>query len=1196
MAKLSQQQKVQQPERTSRTQRVESSQEFKREKKTFENLRSQAEKKQEELKGATFEEYSQEYNKLNPNLQSFFSSPQEVLNQKTKRISTTKQTIQEKLDYANGKITERKAYYNKKISDKIASWNSKSSSYQNKTNKKGERYRRLSHKERLDGYEDGLDEDIAKWEGYKKGLSNGIGQLNSNKDISFSDIESYALDVANFEESKEEARNKNQLFKRKQTRKIKDLEKRGYTPEIIERSFKGNPLGVDLLYYNKLTRDYQKIASYDVKGNIDVSKLTRVGFSQPTQRSVEFAGKEFKFNSRIGIYKEVSGDLVTPYSKTGLNESALIRQSQDQVFAEWQGTQKNKPVILPFKVLTKKDLPIGYGGQQSISSEPISVLMDESVYYSQKDKPSTSFGLGKAFEGAKSKFKWVDDRIHYTGDRSLIKFGKVETPTDPELASQLGRDYLSKQSQKLEDWAIGKTKIEAFNKDLETKFGEQYQSSFEKKYMKSLIYNETDLQKATTEFASSDEAKLIQRRYQDEYGIGYKDLQISPSRLKKFGAGSGRVGLSLASLGLNVASSPSKTAIASGGVYGATKLLATIPKVVTYGATGGLLVYGSAKALSPTSTIDEAGSGLVTAVLSGATLGYAGYRYLKAPVIKTAIIKQPKLNLKASEVIGRDLKIITGKGTINKIIFKNQKLSQTASAGRRTIVSTKGRVLSNRFWRELGVPKKFTTFEGNAIYRGVPFKDPSGYQKAFKLLAKYGWSDTQAKATLRYVSPRITEQYLSKGVLTIKGSKAFGEFEYLTKKPVITIDKSLGIKTRGGKTIKNVYDVERKLINYKGTLGVLERKTKISMLLNKKGQLYKFTDDFAYNEAFSIGKTSKAKTGLEYLGKDLSGLKVLKESKYKDIFTGSIETKIFPRDNILNVDFSKTKLYQQIINIDQGKNVWVKPLNIKKTPFAKTFGIGSDKAFNEVVKKLSQNTATKDVSKIINKINKIGSGSPIKTKSKFYGTGQYEQSFGGLTPTQQKSLQQQLKAVLSPTPIKAFKVNDLINIKSLDLSLSKVGQLSSSASASALRSKIKLKSDLRIAQDFKINLKVDNAFKIAQLSQLKTSQASASKLKSLLADPLISFIPPSTPTLPRIAKIPTFSAPTPIPLVVLFPFKKGKKSNARLKKSITNLAYLPDFTSRALGLKAEIITEKQARGKLKKLLTGLEIRRGVIIK
>ena len=91
MAKLSQQldQEKRQPQRQSRTQRVAQAQGLSREKQSFENLKAQAQAKQEELSGATFEEYEQKYNALSPELQQFFSTPKEVMEDKTQRISTT---------------------------------------------------------------------------------------------------------------------------------------------------------------------------------------------------------------------------------------------------------------------------------------------------------------------------------------------------------------------------------------------------------------------------------------------------------------------------------------------------------------------------------------------------------------------------------------------------------------------------------------------------------------------------------------------------------------------------------------------------------------------------------------------------------------------------------------------------------------------------------------------------------------------------------------------------------------------------------------------------------------------------------------------------------------------------------------------------------------------------------------------------
>jgi hypothetical protein len=80
-------------------------------------------------------------------------------------------------------------------------------------------------------------------------------------------------------------------------------------------------------------------------------------------------------------------------------------------------------------------------------------------------------------------------------------------------------------------------------------------------------------------------------------------------------------------------------------------------------------------------------------------------------------------------------------------------------------------------------------------------------------------------------------------------------------------------------------------------------------------------------------------------------------------------------------------------------------------------------------------------------------------------------------------------------------------------------------------------------------------------------------------------------------KIPDVT-PTHIPPALIVWFKAQKKRKKRLKGSMQTLtkAYLPDFTSRALGLDPEVVTGKQAQKRIKKLLTGLEIRRGVRIK
>ena len=67
---------------------------------------------------------------------------------------------------------------------------------------------------------------------------------------------------------------------------------------------------------------------------------------------------------------------------------------------------------------------------------------------------------------------------------------------------------------------------------------------------------------------------------------------------------------------------------------------------------------------------------------------------------------------------------------------------------------------------------------------------------------------------------------------------------------------------------------------------------------------------------------------------------------------------------------------------------------------------------------------------------------------------------------------------------------------------------------------------------------------------------------------------------------------------IIFPFLKEKISKARKKKGykgFNELAFLPDFTSRSLGL-TEDISVKKLMEKMEKMQTGLEIRKGVKIK
>ena len=435
------------------------------------------------------------------------------------------------------------------------------------------------------------------------------------------------------------------------------------------------------------------------------------------------------------------------------------------------------------------------------------------------------------------------------------------------------------------------------------------------------------------------------------------------------------------------------------------------------------------------------------------------------------------------------------------------------------------------------------------------YSTPSNYKKAFDKLIKYGYSDAQATATLRYTAPKVTEQYLEKGIISIKGEKALGEFEYLTKRPVIEVDELLGIKTRGAKTIKDAYDVERKLMTINEKSFVLEEKTRLSFLL-KKGKIVDFKD-LDFSKGVGMGKATDLYKGYDFA--KVEDLLIFKEAQVQDIYGVSFSRKLLPSSKAIYLDTSKTKLIQQTIDA-QTKQFGISPAKITKTPFSKTFG---SKEVEEI-KNIIKGEQASQVSRVVSKVDT-----------------------------------QQLKTAITPDVKSTTKIKDLIKIKQLDkLTGIKMGAVVSTKALLDLKTDLKmdakLKTDLKSMIQLKDLLKEDTLLKLKQSPALK--QASVQrldlKLKMDLKTPTgISLkIPiPRFPTPPKI-NIPTFPIPPWLKGAIRDKLKKKKKGQ------FEEFALLPDFTSRAIGLNPEIISGKQAQAMIRKVLTGLEVRRGVVIK
>ena len=1132
------------------------------------------------------------YEGLSPDLQTFFSTPEKVLEDKTIRIKETKQTIQDKRSFADEKLKEAKEKHDKNLK----------SNQEWFLRKKGDQRKeaRENYSKNEDDINDDYDEARAKWQGYKEGLSKGLSELKSNKDISITEIERYAWEIADYEENKQRARNEKKAYERKQKDQIKKLEEKGYVPYMIEKSFKGKPKDVTLSYYNVKTGDWEDVSKYKIKSEVDVSKLKKIGYSAPQERKLEFAGKEYKFTSKIPIYKTAKGEIVTPYEKTGVTEQQLIKQQQDLAITKWEKERAIKPF---YEKIEEKAL--------------ISKVKDQRKWY---EKTPQELFIKPAKKKVVEGTKWIATKgfDFIKGSPFYVKPPKVSAfrigiggITLLEKDYFTGKEYLkveditSKIKKDLSGWksqTYGEMlKVKDVGKLVEDEIQKEQQLRFEDIYYKKLIKEEITPEKAEKEFRESETAKYLEEKYQTRI----KEETIKQFSWKtKAGYGLKLAGISALQLGVKVI--PETTGEAGlttiGGITG-YKALSKIPPHVTRITMGSLGTYGVYKTISPLSTPEEVGSGIIMAGVTGLTFGYGSYKYLRSShKIATVKIPAPRIPLKTTAIVGRDIKLILKQGTAERIVFDTQKLSQSAQAGQRTIWTTKGRYL-------LG---KYTKLKISPIYKGVPTKqlgkaykisslrgdywlrEKSGYQKMYDIFRKYDkYTHQQAISSLRYYSPRVTEQILQRGYLIPKGDKAIGQFTYSTRKPIIDIDKTLGIKTRGGKIIEDVTQVKRKLIDFEKSKIVLEEQKKLSLIIDKQGRIVNLKK-IGFEKGIIGGETSELKKGYDvFKGK---GYTVFEQAQYKDIIGKSISQSLdisggkysFKFDLIKKMEASQTHLFNKIIDLSKIKSKV--PISIKKTPLSKTFG--EEIKLKEIIKEYKQPSTIKDFKKVMDKLEQPST----REISKYWGTGKYERTdaIGGFSL---KEMPQALKTGIMPDPIKAFKIKEIINAKQFkSLTGLNLAPLTAVKLATDLKTDTKLKSQLKVGYNLKGLLKEDVILKVQQIPALKQPTTLKTQLKSLLDfKPLSPAI--TTPIIIR-PNIPIIPEP-PIPKPFIIPFLKAKILKAKRKgfeKGIYEKAYLPDFTSRALGLTPVKISEKQAQKKLKKLLTGLEIRRGVIIK
>jgi len=1162
------------------------------------------------------------------------------LEQKAVRIQTTKNTVQEKLSYADQKIAEAKSKLEKEKLD----YERDRESLRNR-GYSGDRYRDKVDqlKDRLNDDEDDYDEEVAKWQGYKKGLSKSLGELSQNKDIDFNAIENYARDVADYEERKEEARNdaRNTFYDKARSGELDEtFKKLGLDP--AKPSYYGfdkkvEAFNKDVAYKNQLLSWSNKVGFDKISPQAQAvlnPEAVKWQKENPTEK-LQFD----KFGNVAGIE---SGKLQQSIS-IGNYDQAIANQKQiaspksfkdvfppvpnvDDFFKGKVSTPSYTPPPAPngswsYNSNLKMYQASPYGdGQGTAFLRPPTPKEQKSIdLANEKGVRVEDFTWGNVKRG----YKWVDDRVHWDlvgggmTPTATLTFGKRDEQTIVEDMFDEGVAGIGRAKTRTEEKVIGKDVIEKFNTDLETKYQGIYQEEFDKKYADDLISGDVDFDYASNEFSKSETAKIIQMRYQREYETGYKKLQTDVDYWGGTWGGVKNVGYGLGELGLKTLKSPTRTVVTAGALFTGTKVLGAVPKVITYTGQGALGVYGTYKFIDPESTYLERGAGLTTAVISFGTLGYAGYKYLKQPkLLDRVAIKPPKSDLKATTTIGKDLKIIKDQGEINKVIVKTQKLSQVTKAGSRQPVTTQWRYLSNKYLgtnlkniyegvptAQLGKATTYTSIRGSYTVR-----EPSAYQNTKKLLMKYGYTNAQATGVLRYSAPRVYNIATTQE-LTIMGGKAVGTSVTQISKPVIDVDKTLGIKTRGGQTITDITQVERQLTATKGLTqtNVLRG----SGVLNKAGTDWKSIKELEYTSFKDLTFSSKPSTTYEYLGKDPKGLDVWKQdATYKKLFTISKQDPFsfkFTKKGLTATYDTRVNKFttQETVLFDDVLDLRTNKGGVRftgtKTPLSKTFGSTTDDLINKIIEKqvpkataTATGSKTTNINKVIDKIDDF-SGSPAQ--SQYYGTGQYERSevFGampkgyneavlGAVPKDytQALLKDQLKVLIQPQPLTIPDAKIFTGVKDFKY-LTQVKYLQLGLIGSQVKSKSDLKLDMKFKQDMRMKLglkellKEDLALKIKEAQAIKQPQTSRTSLQSSLALDT-AFVPNLAPPRIKIPRVPEFTGnfrPKSF-AIPSFDVKKNPKGKKRKAGFGFDQAYLPDFTSRALGLQAESVTEKQA--------------------
>jgi hypothetical protein len=288
------QNELQQQQRLSRTQRKQAQEQERVAKYKFEQAQAEAERLRAEvfIDKLTFEEYSQEYEKLSPDIKQFFVAPTDIIAEQERKKTEAKNVASQRIVQWQEGLEQEKAQL-----EKYREW------FRNLSGKEREG-RRESFKEE----EEDEERDVEEFENKIRYLQGEFGKIDEGYDVY--DLISYAEDKADYQRRRSEAKGKaREEFNRqlKQGNLDADLVKLGLSKTTTYQD------------YLKKTEEYNKNVAYMQQLQKWSEKVRYINLPQWTKEKLNPSAQEWqkKYPTEVLQFDKVGNVIAVESSQFG---------------------------------------------------------------------------------------------------------------------------------------------------------------------------------------------------------------------------------------------------------------------------------------------------------------------------------------------------------------------------------------------------------------------------------------------------------------------------------------------------------------------------------------------------------------------------------------------------------------------------------------------------------------------------------------------------------------------------------------------------------------------------------------------------------------------------------------------------------------------------------------------------------------